>query len=158
LRQVVGSSQPMGAVLGKPPSRRTAVLLILGIHAVVVPVVVWVFYAGSKPPVVTFSSVGFSISGGGLYRADAPFADIREVLLQDTIPRVVRKRNGFNAGDTLRGNFTLEVLGNGKIFINRGIPPYVVLRTPDSYVIINFKDPQQTRALYEEFRRHVPGR
>ncbi|HTL03185.1 MAG TPA: hypothetical protein VL243_13195, partial [Vicinamibacterales bacterium] len=86
------------------------------------------------------------------------FTTIREVSLQDQIPRVVRKRNGFNAGNTLRGYFTLDVLGDGKIFINRDVPPYVVVKTSDSFVIVNFKNPQQTRALAEELRRHLAAR
>ncbi len=145
-------------MLGRPPSRRAALLLILGIHAIVIPVVIYTFYAGSRPPVVAVSSDRLSVGGGIFYGADVPFSDIQEVSLQDTIPRVLRKTNGFNAGDTLRGNFALEVLGNGRIFINRGVPPYVVVKTKDSYVIVNFKSPQQTRELYEELRRHVAAR
>jgi len=157
LRQVVVSSGAAETVLGKPPSRRTAVLLILAINAIVIPVVVWTFYAGSQPPRVTVSSEGFVVRGG-FSQAAVQFTTIREVSLQDQIPRVVRKRNGFNAGNTLRGYFTLDVLGDGKIFINRDVPPYVVVKTSDSFVIVNFKNPQQTRALAEELRRHLAAR
>jgi hypothetical protein len=160
LQQVVVPALPRGSAFGMPPpkARRTALLLILGINAVVLPVVLWSFYAGTQPPTVTVSPTTLAIRGGGLYSADVPVRDIQEVSLQDTIPRVVRKRNGFNAGNTLRGNFTLDVLGNGQIFINRGVPPYVVVKTPDSFVIVNFSDPQRTRALYAELRGYVPAK
>lgn len=157
LQQVAVRSGPRDSVPGMPPpkSRRTAPLLILGLNAVVLPVILWSFYAGTQPPTVTVSPTAFSVRGGGFYSADVPISSIQEISLQDTIPRVVRKRNGFNAGNTLRGNFRLDVLGNGQIFINRGVPPYVVVKTPDSFVIVNFNDPQRTRALYAELRRYV---
>ncbi len=160
LHQVVISSEPRGAMPGMPAkaAKRTALLLILGINAVVLPIILWTFYAGTQPPRVTVSSAGLSVRGGGLYSADVPMRDIQEVSLQDTIPRVVRKTNGFNAGNTLRGNFRLDVLGDGKIFINRGVPPYVVVKTPDSFVIVNFTEPERTRALYAELRRYVAAK
>jgi hypothetical protein len=157
LQQVVVMAEPRESVVWTPTvkSRRTALLVILGINAVVVPVICWSFYAGMQPPSVTVSPAGFSVHGGGLYSADVPIRDIQEISLQDTIPRVVRKTSGFNAGNTLRGNFRLDVLGHGKLFINRGVPPYVVVKTPDSFVIVNFDDPERTRALYADLRRYV---
>jgi hypothetical protein len=112
-------------------------------------------YVGMQPPVVNISPAMFSVHGGGFCRADIPMKDIVEVSLQDTIPRVIGKRNGFNAGSTLRGYFRLEVIGSGQIFINRGIPPYLVLKTPASFVIVNFTDPERTRALYRTLGTYV---
>jgi hypothetical protein len=155
LQQVAFKSERRGFVLGPPPRTRTALLLVLGVSAVVLPVILWSFYAGTQPPKVTVSPAALSIRGGGLYSADVPIRDIQELSLQDTIPRVGRKRNGFNAGDTLRGNFTLDVLGDGQIFVTYGTAPYVVMKTRDSFVIVNFSDPQRTRALYAELRRYV---
>jgi hypothetical protein len=155
LRQVV-HSVPGTALPLKRPSPRSSVLLAVGIAAVTIAFAGWVFTTGSKPPDVSVSPTGFTVHGGGLYTADVPFSSVQEISLQDTIPRVIRKRNGFNAGNTLRGSFTLDVLGDGRIFINLGVPPYVVVKTADSYVIMNFKNPQQTRTLYEELRRYFP--
>jgi hypothetical protein len=156
LRHVV-PDETRESVLGMPSPKagRYALFLILAINAVVLPVILWSFYAGTRPPIATVSSSGFSVSGGGFYTANVPFRDIQEVSLQDTIPPVVRKTSGFNAGTALRGNFTLDVLGDGKLFINRGMPPYIVVKTSASFVIVNFKDPLRTQALYAELRRYV---
>src|SRR5207302_7105101 len=118
-------------------------------------IVLGLLYLGTRPPSVTVTPDMFTVRGGGFYSAEIPLRDILEVSLQDSIPRVVGKTNGFNAGNTLRGNFRLEVLGNGQIFINRGIPPYVVVKTPDSFVIVNFTDPEKTRAIYAELMKHA---
>ena len=154
LQQRVVPSAPHDSVLGKPPSRRTLILLILGANAVIIPAILWSVYAGMQPPTVTVSSTMFSVHGG-LYSADVPIAGIQEISLQDTIPRVTLRTNGLAAGGVLRGHFRLDVLGNGTLFIDRGAPPYVVVKTPDSFVIVNFRDSSRTRAVYDELRRYV---
>ena len=46
-----------------------------------------------------------------------------------------------------RGNFLLEEWGSGKLFINRDSPPYLVVRTRDTFVVVNFEDAARTREL-----------
>ena len=46
-----------------------------------------------------------------------------------------------------------EEWGSGQLYINRGVQPYVVVRTRQSFVIVNFKEPERTRGLYESLRR-----
>src|SRR5207244_1648717 len=104
------------------------------------------------------SPTTLSVRGAGFYRVDLPFSQISDISLQDTIPRIVRKTNGFNAGNVLRGNFRLDVLGDGQLFINRDVPPYLVLKTSGGFVIVNFDDPRRTRALYADVRQHVAPR
>jgi hypothetical protein len=157
LWQVVIPAEPRDPVLGKPPSRRASILVILGINAVIVPAILWSVHAGLQPPAVTISPTMFSVHDG-FYGADVPIAGIQEISLQDGIPRVMRRTNGLAAGNVLRGNFNLEVLGPGKLFINLGVPPYLVVKSPGSLVIVNFADPQRTRAVYEDLRRYVAAR
>ena len=87
-------------------------------------IVLGLLYVGTRPPSITVRADMFTVRGGGFYSVEIPMRDILEVSLQDSIPRVMTKTNGFSAGNTLRGNFRLEVLGNGQIFINRGIPQH----------------------------------
>ena len=75
-------------------------------------------------------------------------ADIESVTLVDNLPRILRRTNGFSSGGLLRGNFLLEEWGRGKLFINRNSPPYLVVRTRDAFVVVNFEDAAQTRELY----------
>jgi len=172
----VGSDEPaalvdaLRGVLGEPPpltveERRADAAAVRTLRTVITAgalaiaaIVLGLLYVGTRPPSVTVRPDMFTVRGGGFYSVEIPMRDILEVSLQDSIPRVVRKTNGFDAGNTLRGNFRLEVLGNGQIFINRGIPPYVVVRTPASFVIVNFTDPERTRELYAALRRQGAGR
>ena len=75
-------------------------------------------------------------------------ADIESVTLVDNLPRILRRTNGFSSGGLLRGNFLLEEWGRGKLFINRNSPPYLVVRTRDTFVVVNFEAAARTRELY----------
>jgi hypothetical protein len=104
-------------------------------------------YVYSQPPSVELTDGTFS-AGLGLYGIEMPLSGIESVELADSLPRIQTRTNGFAARGLLRGNFRLEGWGSGKLFINRNSPPYVVVRTRDSFVVVNFEDAARTRELY----------
>src|SRR5688500_17243371 len=59
--------------------------------------------------------------GVGLIRRRFPSPGIR-------LPPIELRTNGFAVGGTLRGNFRLTGLGTGQLFVNRGDPPFVVIK------------------------------
>ena len=111
-----------------------------GIGAIAVVCIAWMFYVYSQPPSIDISNLRFEV-GVGLHSADMPLADIQSVTLVDELPRVLRRTNGFSSHRVLRGNFRLEQWGTGKLFIDRNAPPYLVLRSRDTFVAVNFADP-----------------
>jgi len=118
-----------------------------GIAALVIVSIAWMFYAHTQPPSIELSGEHFEVASG-LYSAEIPLAAVRSVTLVDELPRIAMRTNGFAAGGTLRGYFRLEEWGRGRLFINRRTPPYVVVRTADSFVVVNFEDGARTRELY----------
>jgi hypothetical protein len=116
--------------------------------AVTVALILGQVYLYSQPPAVEVSSEAFS-AGLGMYGIEIPRASITSVELVDGLPRIQSRTNGFAAGGLLRGNFRLEAWGAGKLFINRSSPPFVVVRTANTFVVVNFADPARTRELYE---------
>lgn len=86
----------------------------------------------------------------GMYKRIIDRDDITVITLQDNIPKVLQKVNGFDFGYTLKGNFELEGIGRGNLYIQENISPYIVIKTEDRFYIINFKDPQKTKILFEE--------
>lgn len=140
---------------------RRRVRLITG--GVGVLAVVWIasnFYVYSRPPSVALSRDRFEV-GTGLHSADVSVSDIQSVTLVNELPRILRRTNGFSSGGLLRGNFTLEQWGSGKLFINRNAPPYLVVRTRDSFVVVNFEGAARTREIYGQLvaltERQDPG-
>ena len=115
----------------------------------------WTFYAGFEPPDVSVGADALSVHNG-FYRSTIPFASIRTATLESAIPKIGMKTNGFGAGDTLRGNFRLDEWGVSRLYINLNSPPFIVVRTvEDSYVIVNFRDPERTRMLYSELTARI---
>jgi hypothetical protein len=134
--------------------RRRVRLISIAIAAVVAAIVLGQFYVHSREPSVDLTSETLSV-GAGFYGTDIPLSAIQTVTLADTLPRIQRRTNGFAAGGLLRGNFRLDEWGFGRLFINRNSPPYVVVRTRDTFVVVNFEDAARTRALYERLRNAV---
>ena len=70
------------------------------------------------------------------------------MTLVDELPRILRRTNGFSSGGLLRGNFTLNRWGGGKLFINRDSPPSLVVRARGTFVVVNFENAARTRELF----------
>jgi len=128
--------------------------MVGGIVLFVVVWIGWSFYAYSQPPSVDISDFRFNV-GTGLHGADVALADIESVTLVDELPRILRRTNGFSSGGLLRGNFTLDQWGGGKLFINRNSPPYLVVRARDTFVVVNFEDAARTRELHARLTARV---
>lgn len=109
---------------------------------------------GIIEPKVDISSDKIMISG--LYKRTIKVSNIKEITLEDTIPRVLRKTNGFDFGYTLRGNFELEGEGISSIYIQENQSPYIVIKTDKRLVILNYKDPARTQSLYNDLESLYP--
>lgn len=129
--------------------RRRVRLITALIVAAVVIFVVGQMYVHSKAPSVELTGRTFSV-GVALYGVTMPLSDIERVELVDALPAIQRRTNGFAAGGLLRGHFRLAEWGSGRLFINSSVPPYLVVRTRDTFVVVNFADSARTRQLYDQ--------
>jgi len=96
----------------------------------------------------------FSVRNG-LYSNTIPFRHITSATLDERIPRVGLKTNGFAAGSTLRGTFRVDSWGSARLYVNLDRPPFVVIRSPDGIVAVNFQDPERTREMYAQLRQSM---
>ncbi len=107
------------------------------------------FYFQMQPPKVTVKQQEFSVSC--LFYGDTYYLkDVTEISLQPELPKILARTNGFAVAGTLRGYFSLEGLGQGKLFIERKASPYILIRARNSFVIINFRQKDKTQALFDE--------
>jgi hypothetical protein len=107
-----------------------------------------------QPCRVTISPSTFEVAGV-IYSRTLPLTEITGVDLCQHIPQILARTNGYSNGHTLRGHFRLAELGNGQLFIRLGVPPYLLVRTRTDYVIVNFRDPARTQALYAELLKQL---
>jgi hypothetical protein len=92
------------------------------------------------------------------YGATFPADDIVAVSLEPRLPRILARTNGFAGAGTLRGWFLVEGGGKGRLYVEEGMAPYVVVRLREGFVVVNFREPERTRALYDKLARQWPDR
>lgn len=103
----------------------------------------------TRPVKVEITSQTIDIKG--MYGVEIPVSSIENITLEEGMPKVLAKTNGFNAGGTLKGNFRLEGIGAAKLFIQSQAGPFIYIVTAQGdTVIINYRDGQQTRELYDK--------
>ncbi len=101
---------------------------------------------GSRSPGVEATPEGIVISG--MYGAAISAEEITGISLEDEIPKILTRNNGFDSGVVKKGHFTLEGLGRVRLYLESDRGPFVHITTKDSCIIINYKDPVRTKALY----------
>jgi len=149
-----------GVAAGLPPAPKTrpwvrwvVAAVVLAVAALaILPVVVQM-----RPPVVTVRAHGFEVKSpfyGQGYRAE----DVTSIELLDRLPVVEARTNGFSGSGLLRGWFRVRGLGEGKLFLDVGNAPWILVRLREGFVILGLDAPERTRALYEEMARAWPDK
>lgn len=146
------------AVLPAPAPRGRLLPYVVGATIVVgVVLALLPFVFQTRPPGVRVSSSGLEVETP-FYGQTYPADEIVAISLEARLPRILARTNGFAGAGTLRGHFRVEGLGDGKLFVDLGCAPYVLLRLRRGFVIVNFREPERTQALYDELARAFPDR
>ncbi len=125
--------------------------------AVVGGLVGGLFWSQLRPARVAVSPVGFTVETL-FYGATFAAADVTAVSLETQLPRILLRTNGFAGAGTLRGHFRVEGLGEGRLYVEQGYAPYVLVRLRQGFVVVNFREPEKATALYETMARAWPDR
>ncbi len=134
----------------KKKKNKTGLIAIISITLALTVLIAGMLIVGILDPDVEVSEDMIIISG--MYKRNIKVDDIIEVTIKETMPRVLRKTNGFNMGYTLRGSFNLEGEKNASIFVHEDKPPFIHIRTNDRFIVINFRDREDTEKLYEDIK------
>lgn len=110
-------------------------------------------FSGNKASDIIIGNNDIEIKG--MYGTDILIDDIKEVTLEESIPRIIAKTNGSNLGSKLKGNFKLEELGKVKLFIDKDKPPFIFIKLEQGYVIINLDNKQDTENLYGKIKEKL---
>lgn len=137
----------------KTKSDRIVLGLVLGSFILLGLFVTGMIIYGSLTPSVEVKDDFLEI--GGMSRFTLPLADIEEVVLKETMPPIIRKVNGFDAGPVRKGLFAVEELGTGRLYLQSRQGPFIYIFHVDGYVIINFNDRRQTEELYRTLCYHL---
>lgn len=111
-------------------------------------------YRQSQPAVFEFSEGHIHIRTGP--RQDIPVMEVIGLTLEQSMPRVLYKRNGLNLGQILHGHFQLDGVPDALLYLQASRrPPFVRLETRSRIIYINYSEPAGTRELYERLTREI---
>jgi len=99
-----------------------------------------------SPPSVLVTDRGITVVSGPA-RMDVLPTDIASLTLEETLPPM-QKRVGWSTYTTMRGRFNTDRAA-GWVHVARRRPPFIVLETADSFLILNDTEPEKTKATYE---------
>lgn len=114
-----------------------------------------VVYGESRAPTASVDGAGLHVASF-VYSAHLRPEEITSVELVDALPRVELRTNGTALGASLRGNFRLQGWGEGKLFLEADHPPFLVVKTRDTFVAVGWAEPERTRQLQAELRARLP--
>jgi hypothetical protein len=123
-------------------------IILLGL---VLPIILII--SGGKNTRLEFSGSSFRIRG--MYGVDVDYSKIIRIDTISSLPRIKARTNGYAFGKTLRGNFKLYDQTKVKLFVEEGIPPYIFIRTDETDLYLNFKDPAITVDLYKKITSNL---
>ena len=135
-----------------------------GVIAITITVIVFaavgvMFYYGEKEPVVRIADNKIQVEA--MYGLDIDIPDIKAISLIEKSMKelgVDRRTNGYGGfGDTLKGHFNSDNLGDSLLFVKSGSSPTIwIAREGGEDVYISFGDAEKTKQLYEELIAAVP--
>jgi hypothetical protein len=139
------------------PSRnwKTMVLVVAAVVLAMALLIGVTFHLEMIPPRAIVSPRGFQVESV-FYGQEYPWSDVTDIGLEPRLPRILARTNGFAAAGLLRGHFRVQGLGAGKLFVDLGTPPFVLVRLREGFVVVNLETAEKTRELYEELIRARP--
>jgi hypothetical protein len=124
-----------------------SVLLI----ALIFPVILIV--SGSADTKLVYTDSSFEIKG--LYGVTIDYSRINQIDTLNKLPRIKARTNGYAFGKSLRGNFKLSDQTRVKLFIKTGSVPFILIRTNDAVLYLNFRDPQMTINTFKKINNKL---
>lgn len=140
------NAEQYGSVPYKNDFTGYALSVILILLVLIMPAII--ILTGNLEPVVKTS--GESLEIKGMYGLTVRYSDIMQLDTVPDLPGIMRRTNGYGFGRILKGNFSLSDRTKVKLFVKKGDPPYIHIKTNDLTIYLNLKNPDNTINLYKQ--------
>ena len=124
--------------------KKSVKIILVGIIILFFTVTASIFYLG-RASIISVEQDKVVISG--MYGREVLFSDIKDIKLENETPVVLRKLNGFDFGDNLKGKFEVKDVGKVNLFLSSR-KTCIYIYTKD-IIILNLKDSKDTEQLYK---------
>lgn len=139
---------------------KTVIIAITSISAIILIAVGKSFFYGEKDPDVSILDDGIQIKA--MYGLNIDFSEIADISLIEKSMNDIgfgrRTTNGYGGiGETLKGNFKSDTLGETLLFVQSMSSPTIKIeRTDKKDVYISLRDSESTEQLYRELIATIP--
>ncbi len=100
-------------------------------------------------------SAGKADVSAGMESSSFQLTQIKSVYLKNSLPSV-GGRNGFAAGEKMRGSFVVEGMGRGHVYTENAKGPFLFIVFKDgSFTVFNYDDTGKTNSLYHTLQKYV---
>lgn len=132
-------------------SNAKAAKIILAITMVfVIGINIPIFYAANKSSEVEILKDSLKITG--TYGKTIAKENIIEIKLIDNLPEIKMRTNGIGLGKIQKGNYKLEGINKGVLFLEDNNGPFIQITTKPYTIFINYKDDSKTTDLYNKLK------
>lgn len=132
-------------------SNAKAAKIVLAVTMVfVIGINIPIFYAANKSSEVEVLKDSLKITG--TYGKTISKESITEIKLIDNLPEIKMRTNGIGLGKIQKGNYKLEGISRGLLFLENSDGPFIQITTKTSTVFINYKDDSKTTDLYNKLK------
>ena len=121
-------------------------VLVLSLILVIV-----VFAIPFMPSTLEVNEDSFEITG--LYGEEWTFSNIEDIAIYDELPEITIRTNGISLFGKRIGNYRMEELGAGKLFLRSNEAPFIVVQMQDSFIIMNTDEPAKTVEHYQQLQQ-----
>ena len=101
---------------------------------------------GNRKPVYSIDNGVFRISS--MYGQEISLSDISSVQLKDGLPSNLSRVNGYGFGTTIKGKCKSD-MGEVTVYIDTSKSPFIYIKTPSEWIILNDQTAEETESLYE---------
>ena len=136
--------------MSKETIQNYSIIGILSIVVIVFSVSAFVLFTKNE---VVIENDTLIISGS--YGTEWKIEDIEDVYLEETIPNIKMRTNGVSFGSRKKGNFNLEFLGRGKLFVQTNKAPFLFIIKNDEYIIINGDSEEITKEWHDTLQKKL---
>ncbi|RDU36747.1 hypothetical protein DRW41_11890 [Neobacillus piezotolerans] len=133
-----------------PEKRKKSYIISSGIALITFVSLGVLMFFGYQETELIFKKEGIEITG--MYGEEIPYGDIQNVKLLEEMPKATVKIDGFGTSLIAKGKFKLDGYGPSLLFIQKGKPPYLQIKTKDRHIFINSPDPDITRSWVEKLK------
>lgn len=121
-------------------------LIITMVAATILLPVILITYGGKDTEVILSDK---ALTLKGMYGLVINYSDMRSADTVQSLPPIRSRTNGYSSGKTLKGHFKLKDQSKALLFIKKGVPPYICIKSSGLPVYLNFDDPGKTREIFK---------